>query len=470
MNLTDFLACPEKFSVAVLGFGRSGRAAADFLLSRGVSPMVYSESEIEEKDVAAYKARGVRFFSGAFPAAFAEDVLVRSPVIRPDIPAIQKSVARGALLTAESELAAALLPCPLVAVTGSDGKTTTANLIAALLQAAGIRTWLGGNNGTPLLGKIAEMSPSDLAVMELSSFQLMTWQTSPLVAVLTNIVPNHLDWHTDMAEYVGAKCRLLRAGTHAVLNAENACTRELARTRGGGKVTLFSPDPEAALSGFDFVTVRDGKILCHDQNGTLYFDCLGDFRLCGRHNLENLLAALAATKEYITPDAAKAAVAAFRGVAHRLQYVNTVAGVHYYNSSIDTSPTRTAAALSAIGTRPVVIAGGRGKGVSLAPLADTLAKNAKAVFLYGEAAAEIEAALASRIVAHRYTRFAEAFRAAADFAVAGDTVLLSPGCTAFGEFRDFEERGAVFCEMVAALAAERIKKSFGTEGENHGTL
>ncbi len=470
MNLTDFLAYPEKFSAAVLGFGRSGRAATDFLLSRGVTPTVYNTVCLPQCQKEAYQCRGVRFAEGAFPAAFAEDVLVRSPVIRPDIPAIQKSVARGALLTAESELAAALLPCPLIAVTGSDGKTTTSNLIAALLQAAGYRTWLGGNNGTPLLARVGEMKQGDMAVMELSSFQLMTWQTPPHVAVVTNIVPNHLDWHTDMAEYAGAKRRLLGAGTRAVLNAENDCTREIASARGSEKVTLFSVDAEAILSGFDFVTVRDGKILCHDRNGTAYFDCLGDFRLCGRHNLENLLAALAATKAYITPDAAKAAVAAFRGVAHRLQYVNTVAGVHYYNSSIDTSPTRTAAALSAIGTRPVVIAGGRGKGVSLAPLADTLAKNAKAVFLYGEAAAEIEAALAARVTVQRHTRFAEAFRAAADFAVAGDTVLLSPGCTAFGEFRDFEHRGEVFCEMVAALAAERIKKSFGTEGENHGHL
>ena len=160
MNLTQFLACPEKFSVAVLGFGRSGRSTTDWLLLRGVTPTVYSEGAVDERTVASYKARGVRFFIGAFPLAFCEDVLVRSPVIRPDIPAIQKSVACGACLTAESELAAALLPCPFIAVTGSDGKTTTSNLIAVLLQATGLRVWLGGNNGTPLLS--VDFNPSTL--------------------------------------------------------------------------------------------------------------------------------------------------------------------------------------------------------------------------------------------------------------------------------------------------------------------
>ena len=184
------------------------------------------------------------------------------------------------------------------------------------------------------------------------------------------------------------------------------------------------------------------------------YACLGDFRLAGKHNRENLLAALGATAPWLTPTAPGIALRDFYGVPHRLQYVATVRGVRYYNSSIDTSPTRTRAALEALGTHPIVIAGGRGKGVSLAPLAAALRTHARAACLYGETAGEIAAGLGD--LPHScHHRFADAFAAAVALAAAGDTVLLSPGCTAFGEFRDFEERGACFCRLVEGLAAER---------------
>jgi UDP-N-acetylmuramoylalanine--D-glutamate ligase len=170
-----------------------------------------------------------------------------------------------------------------------------------------------------------------------------------------------------------------------------------------------------------------------------------------RHNRENLAAAYAAVREFVPVEAMQAALADFRGVPHRLQYVDTVAGVKYYNSSIDTSPTRTAAALAALGGKPLVIAGGRGKGVPFAPAADALAAHARAVFLYGEAAGEIEKAIDGRVPTHRFTDFALAFNAAAQMAKSGDTVLLSPACTAFDQFRDFEERGEFFCTLVENL-------------------
>lgn len=461
MHLSDFLHSPREYSVALLGLGRANRAVLDYLLAHGGTATVYAELPVPQDLRLAYEARGIAFCIGAFPHVLQEQVIVRSPGVRPDIPAIKSALAAGACLTSESELFMALAPCRVIGITGSDGKTTTANLAAALLAAAGVRAWLGGNNGTPLLPRVSEMSPSDVAVLELSSFQLMTLHVPPAVAVITNITPNHLNWHVDMAEYTAAKCRIFAADTRLVLNAENPVTRGLGREHRTGETLFFSakattPDFASDIARDSGAVYAKGNAVCVSERGRVQcFACLDSFHLAGRHNLENLLAAMAATAPYLVPEAPRAALRDFLGVPHRLQYVGTVGGVKYYNSSIDTSPTRTAAALAALDARPIVIAGGRGKGISFAPLGEVLRARAKAVYLYGEAAGEIAAVLGDELPHAVYPRFAEAFFAAVGAAAPGDTVLLSPACVAFGEFRDFEERGEVFCRMVAELAAER---------------
>jgi UDP-N-acetylmuramoylalanine--D-glutamate ligase len=313
---------------------------------------------------------------------------------------------------------------------------------------------LGGNNGVPLLGEIEALPKAGAAVMELSSFQLMTVTAPPSVAIITNVTPNHLDWHRGMEEYIAAKCRIFDARTHLVLNGENAVTRELAQRRlqagVAGATVLFSPSEGALPSVPDAVFTRGGRIVLRRGGAEHVLDCLGDLRLTGRHNLENLLAALAAADAIapLTEATVSAALRGFAGVPHRLESVGNVGGVAYINSSIDTSPTRTAAALAALCCRPLVIAGGRGKGVSLAPLGESLVRHAKGVFLYGEAGEEIENAIDGRVPTERFFYFDDAFRAASNAAQAGDTVLLSPGCTAFGEFRDFEARGERFRRLV----------------------
>lgn len=434
---------------AVLGFGRSGRAVTDFLTDGKGRVTVYAETPVREVEAAPYRARGVRFCIGPFPEKFEGEVLVRSPGIRPDIPPILTSLAAGAVLTGETELFLERCRATVIGVTGSDGKTTTSALTAALLRGSGRHVLCGGNNGTPLLPHVAELTGRDFAVVELSSFQLMTLDRAPTVAVITNITPNHLNWHKDMAEYVAAKCRIFAGAGHLVTNADCPLTAKIAR---GVRVplTLFSSSGSFPEIPAVRVFARDGAVYLQDEAGERRFDC-GAFRLPGKHNLENLMAALAATAPYLNGDTVPGTLAAFGGVAHRLQYVDTVAGVAYYNSSIDTSPSRTAAALSALGGTPIVIAGGRGKGISLAPLAGTLAARAKAAFLYGDTAREILDLLGGEIPAAAFDTFAEAFAAAVAAAEPGDTVLLSPGCTAFGEFRDFEERGERFMQLVAAL-------------------
>ncbi len=461
MTVTEFLQQPARYSVALVGLGRANRAVLDWLLQHGGSATVYAEAPVPPDVREAYAARGIAFCVGEFPVAFPAQMIVRSPGVRPDIPAIQNAVAAGACLTSETELFMALAPCRVIGITGSDGKTTTANLTARLLQASGHRTWLGGNNGTPLLPQVGQMKKGDIVVLELSSFQLMTLKKPPAVAVVTNLTPNHLNWHIDMAEYAAAKCRIFAENTRLVLNAESPATREIGRARAAHNTLFFSSRAENAafatdiLRGSGAVYAREGAVSVLENGNERAFTCLDVFRLAGRHNLENLLAAMGATAPDLTAEAPRAALRDFCGVRHRLEYVDTVRGVKYYNSSIDTSPTRTAAALAALDTRPIVIAGGRGKGISFAPLALALRTHAKAVYLYGEAAGEIAAALDKALPYAVFARFVEAFAAAAGTAVAGDTVLLSPACTAFGEFRDFEERGEMFCRLVAALAAER---------------
>ncbi|MBR2465039.1 MAG: UDP-N-acetylmuramoyl-L-alanine--D-glutamate ligase [Clostridia bacterium] len=456
MTLEAFCKTPACFSVALLGFGRANRAVLAWLREHGGTATVYTEFPLPPEAENTCAGQGIVICAGAFPAVFSEQVLVRSPGIRPDIPAILQSVAVGALLTSEVELLMSLLPCRCIGITGSDGKTTTASLTAALLRAAGYRVWLGGNNGTPLLPAVSQMRERDIAVLELSSFQLMTVRRAPEVAVITNITPNHLNWHTDMAEYIAAKCCIFAADTRLVLNVENAQTRKIGEGKERAVIFFSSSAKEAdfatdivADSGAVYASGNDIVVIEKDARRT--FSCLGSFSLPGKHNLENLLAAIGATAPFLGDGAPRAALREFRGVAHRLEYVDTVRGVTYYNSSIDTSPTRTAAALAALGTRPLVILGGRGKGISFEPLAVALAAHAKAAYLYGEAAGEIAAVLGTALPYKSFFGFTDAFLAAAGDAKEGDTVLLSPACTAFGEFRDFEERGEVFCRLVQEL-------------------
>lgn len=438
--------------IAVLGFGRSGRSVTDWLLANGIRPTVYSDHPVDGEVARSYADHGV-CFAAPWPDVLGEDILIRSPGIRPDLPAIRRACARGATLTGEVDLFLAHCPATVIGVTGSDGKTTTANMIAALLRAAGHHVLLGGNNGGALLPHLHTLGEADFAVVELSSFQLMT-APAPDIAVLTNLTPNHLNWHTDYEEYASAKCRIYRGARRLVTNAACAATAEIGH-RAAVPVSWFCNAREMPFTpktGQDFL-LSEGDIIKESRTGR-ELPAFADFPLHGAHNRENFMAAVAAVSSYVDDEAILATARDFRGVAHRLQTVATVGGVTFINSSIDTSPTRTAAALSALAAPPIVIAGGRGKGISLAPLADTLATRAKAVFLYGETAGEIKEFLKNRIPFGHFSAFRDAFFAAARAARAGDTVLLSPGCTAFDQFRDFEERGEAFCRLVEVLPKE----------------
>jgi UDP-N-acetylmuramoylalanine--D-glutamate ligase len=363
------------------------------------------------------------------------DMVFRTPGMRPDHPALDTARAGGSRVTSEMEEFFALCPCPIFGVTGSDGKTTTTSLIADMLANGGRTVHLGGNIGTPLLTRAGEMSSLDACAVELSSFQLMDMTRCPHVAVITNLSPNHLDWHRDMDEYIAAKRRLLdfqRAGELAVLNGDNPATAAL---RGRGRTKYFGRH-----------TVHDDVI-----DGLVP---IRDIRLPGWYNVENVMAAMTAVRGTVPDEAILETVRTFVGVEHRNQWVATVGGVHYYNNSIGSSPARTVATLHAHVGRVLLIAGGRDKKVPFDEMARLLPDHVKVLMLIGEAASQIEAAargVPSCPPIVRCEGLAEAVEQAHKLAAPGDTVLLSPACTAYDQYSNFEERGRHFVELVGAL-------------------
>lgn len=451
---------------AVLGLGISNRPLCDFLLEHGAIVTACDKKPQGEIEGAhALALRGVTLSTGdgylSPLKCEAFDYVFRSPGFRPDIEEIASAVGRGAVLTSEMELFLDLTPATVIGVTGSDGKTTTTTITSLLLEEAGKRTghrvFLGGNIGSPLLPRLYEMKAGDYAVVELSSFQLMTMQRSPARAVITNLSPNHLNWHVDMDEYVKAKCNIYRnAGNEfIVLNRENATAWSLAQTA-GTEVLPFSSDEARVLSCG--IVRRGGVIGAIDENGFTPLLDEREIRLPGVHNIENYEAAIAVTLGLVTRDEILSVARRFTGVKHRLEPVREKDGVIYFNSSIDSSPSRTVAALSAIPRPPVVICGGRDKHVPFAPMADALCKTAVGIVLTGEAAGQIYDAIKASPLYRPETipilcvpEFDEAVRAAARMARSGEAVLLSPGCTSFDAFKNFEERGERFRAVVEGL-------------------
>ena len=444
----------------MLGLGISNLPLIDFLLGRGAAVSVRDQKGVDEADprIAAWRARGVEFITGdGYLDGIRADYVFRSPGIRPDLDGIQAAVRAGAVLTSEMELFFALCPAKIFAVTGSDGKTTTTTLTCKLLEAEtakagrGQRVFVGGNIGAPLLPRLADIRADDFAVVELSSFQLMTMPRAAWAAAITNISPNHLNWHTDMDEYTAAKYRVLGAGTHrAVLNADNALSAGAPVPTGAEKI-VFSLDRRPADMDGDVKIYEEDGFICMDGEKVLR---IADIRIPGRFNVANYMCAVGMTRGFVSSETITALAKTFGGVEHRNEFVREVRGVRYYNSSIDSSPSRTTAALSAYPKAPILICGGRDKHVPFDGLAETILARAKALVLTGEAKEQILAAVKG--AAHyredfpiRVTDdFADAVRTAHDLAEAGDIVLLSPACTSFDAFKNFEARGKTFKNIV----------------------
>ena len=448
--------------VAFIGAGVSHKTLIGQFCAMGAQVTLCDKKQLEDfGDYAeTLKQLGVRLSLGEhyLDGLAGQQVIMRTPGFEYYTPALQAAKAAGSVVTSEMELFFDYCPCHITAVTGSDGKTTTTSLIAAMLTAAGKTVHLGGNIGRALLPILAEIQPDDEAVVELSSFQLISMRKSPNVAVVTNVTPNHLDHHKDMQEYVDAKRNILLWQTgadKAVLGYENDITRAMAADCKGSQC-WFTRLRETDNGAF----LRADGMLCMAENGTVTPVVSKDeVKLRGLHNIENLLAAIAAVWGRVPVSAMADTARTFTGVEHRIEPVRMLDGVQWYNDSIASSPSRTIAGLRSFHQKVILIAGGYDKHIPFDVLGPEVTAHVKELFLTGDTAQKIKSAVEA---APDYSPqalpitviddFSEAVLAAHRAAKPGDVVILSPACASFDKFKNFMERGAAFKKIIYELA------------------
>ncbi len=440
--------------ILVLGIGVSNRPLVRLLLQAGLDVTACDKTPRESLDdeVLELEELGAKLRVGEkYLQELTGDVVFRTPGMHPGIPALSALREQGAEITSEMEAFFEVCPCKIIAVTGSDGKTTTTTLISEILKQAGHNVHVGGNIGQPLLPMTDAMKPEDFAVVELSSFQLMTMTRSAHVAVVTNLAPNHLDMHRDMAEYVCAKENIYLHQSTAdklVVNLDNEITSGFA-ARAAGRVEKFS-----RLSRPEQGCFLDGDTVYLDGEAVL---TRADIRIPGLHNVENYMAAICATRDFVSPEDVLAVARTFGGVEHRIEFVRELRGVRYYNDSIASSPSRTMAGLHAFDQKVILIAGGYDKKIPFDVLGPEICDHVKALILCGATAEKIETAVkaapnyAQRLPVVTVSTLSEAVHAAASIAEPGDVVTLSPACAAFDQFKNFMVRGKAFKELVLGL-------------------
>lgn len=456
----------------IIGFGISNRPLAKLLLSVGAFVTVRDKN----KDIFSDEQEKIEYLGAEFILGdgYLEnidcDIIFRSPGVRPDIAQLESARKRGSVISSEMEMFFEAAPCRIFGITGSDGKTTTTTLTELFLRAEHERmgcgrSYVGGNIGQPLLPCVSDMTEYDSAIVELSSFQLMTMERPPYRALITNITPNHLNWHADMDEYIKAKSNILSGGCgYAVFNADNEITRNMARDF-LGETVLFS----SHMTDYDRIVpenkrgslalfINDGHIVsCRSGKCEMILDT-DDILIPGRHNLENYMAAIGLTYGLCDFEIYRDVAKNFKGVKHRLELVAQKYGVKYYNSSIDSSPTRTAAALGALHGDVVAICGGYDKNIPFDTLANTLCDRVRAVVLTGATMDKIYREIMACDPRRRdklkvicEPDFDKAVTAAVNEALEGESVVLTPACASFDIFKNFEERGDRFCNIVRAL-------------------
>jgi UDP-N-acetylmuramoylalanine--D-glutamate ligase len=446
--------------VLVVGLGKSGVASALFLKKHGAQVTVSDTKSgdelrneipvlLDHAITVETGGHGDRTFRG-------QDLIVVSPGVPVDAAPLVQARALGEAVIGEIELAAQFLPGPILAITGSNGKTTTTTLTGEIMTAAGFSTLVGGNIGTPAISLAERAKPETVIVLEVSSFQLETIQTfRPKVAVVLNVTPDHLDRHRTFEIYVDAKARVFenqQASDFAVLNADDAtCVALGTRTR--AQVFWFSRQKEVDRGAW----VRDGNILFRDNAGQREIMQLSEIPLKGAHNLENVLAAICASALMgCSPEKIRQAVQNFKAVEHRLEFVATIRGVDYYNDSKATNVDATIKAIESFPANIHLILGGKDKGSDYTVLNDLLRKRVKTVYTIGAAAAKIESQIKGAEVVHAQT-LENAIRKANAAAKRGDVVLLAPACASFDQFKSYEHRGTMFKDIVRGLAEQVTK-------------
>jgi len=459
MKFEEYIDSLKNKSIAVLGIGVSNLPLLNTLAEYNLDLTACDKRSREELgDVASeLESKGINLVLGEnYLENLTQDVIFRTPGIMPFESHLLKARENGSIITSEMEAFFEVCPCKVIAITGSDGKTTTTTIISELLKAQGYNVHLGGNIGNPLFSDTPKMKDEDFVVLELSSFQLHSMHCIPNVSVITNISPNHLDKHIDYNDYIDAKSSIFinqSSQEKLVLNYANEYSEYYA-SKTSSDVFYFSRGNK-----IDKGVYSDDKSVyfINDSIKEKIID-ISDIKLIGTHNLENYMAAFAAVHGLVSYENCVQVAKTFSGVEHRLEMVRILNGVTYINDSIGTSPTRTSAGLHALKTKPILIAGGYDKHIPFDGLGDEICQYCKAVFITGATAEKIHSAVinskyysnsALKIVMAE--SFDDAVYGAAKEAVEGDIVLLSPACAAFDSFKNFAERGKYFKKLVNEL-------------------
>lgn len=439
-------------TVGVIGAGVSNMPLISMLRAAGIKVTVHDKKTPEDlgDQYATLATLGVDFVLGEhYLDTLAEDVIFRTPGLHPRF--LEKARENGSTITSEMELFFAVCPCPIIGITGSDGKTTTTTLVCEMLRHAGKTVHLGGNIGRPLLPRVNEMEPDDLAVVELSSFQLMHMKYSPSVAAITNLTPNHLDYHKDFEEYVEAKTAIYRnqkPGDRLILNLDDKVTRTL---HASGNLFCTSKESELANG----VYLKNDTIYIAENGVSRELMKAGDIRIPGAHNVYNMMMAAAIVQGWCTDEDIRAVAVSFGGVEHRIEFVREKDGVKYYNDSIASSPTRTIAGLDSFQQKVILIAGGYDKNIPYDVLGEPICRHVKTLFVTGATGPKIRDCVLNaegeKPPVIEVEDLETAVREAAASAEPGDVVIMSPASASFDRFKNFMERGNLFKALVNAL-------------------
>lgn len=457
-KLNEFNKFLNSRKVAIIGLGVSNIPLIDYLYEKKAVVTIFEENDIDKISPEIIKKIELYGFSFYFGKTCLEnlkgfDLIFRSPSCLPTKLELQEEENRGAIVTTEIEMLMKIAPSKIIGVTGSDGKTTTTSLINVILQEAGYTTHLGGNIGIPLFDKLEKIKPEDIIVLELSSFQLMGIEVSPNIAVITNITPNHLNIHKDYEEYIDAKKNIIKYQNEdgiAVLNYDNEIVRGF-KSSVEGKAVFFS-SKEKLENGF----ILDNKVIkeCDDKIRKHLVD-VKDIGLRGKHNYENILAALAATKDLVDMEKSIETIKTFKAVEHRLEFVREIDGVKWYNDSVSSSPTRTIAGLNAFEEEIILIAGGYDKNLDYVPLAKPIVDNVKKLILLGQTSEKIFDAVKEQLDIENKDldifmcdSLEQTIQLAKRLSKKEQIVLFSPASASFDMFKNAVERGKKFKEIV----------------------
>lgn len=463
-NYDEFIENIRNKKIMFCGIGRSNLPFIDSLTQKNIPVTVYDskqECNLNEKLVKQLKENKFIDLRLHDESVWQEknDVIIRTPGMNFFCDKLLKAAEKGAIITSEMEIFFDVCPCPIIGITGSDGKTTVSTLIYKMLKSEGITTHLGGNIGSPLLTKVPKMKKSDIAVVELSSFQLISMRRSPEIAVVTNISPNHLDVHKDMAEYIDAKKQILlhqNAFSKAVLNFDNPETRKMKDiTRAK---TVFFSRLNKLKNG---IWLDDsGNIVMSDGKTDKIIINTSEIKIPGYHNIENYMAAIAAVSDFVSTEKVKETANSFFGVEHRIEFVEKINGVTYYNDSIASTPNRTIkGVLSLFDKKIILIAGGYDKNIPFDSLAEKITDKVSSLILLGKTSDKIEAEILKsknykennpKII--KVNSMQQAVETASSISSFGDIVVLSPACASFDLYKDFEERGNNFKSLVKSIA------------------